>query len=111
MIIYALPLPTTVIAAGAYMAAQALVDGVQLGEIIGGGIVVSVGLIALRMILQAAKHERVGYLQRITDLEDSLADERTLCREMRIERDAERDLRISLEEAGIADRRRHREAR
>ena len=101
MIVYALPFPTTIIAMGAWLTAQS-VFGTELhpGELIGGGIVTVVGFVALRMILTAAKHERIGYLQRIEDLEKAV-------RESRADYHTERTLRLSLEEAGITDRRRY----
>jgi hypothetical protein len=117
-IIYALPFPTSLITAGGLLTVQALfTDGNTAGELIAGSLLVSVGFIALRMILKAAEHERhsftileTRYLRRIEDLEADLKNERQVSRELRFERDTERTLRLSLEEAGIADRR-HRPGR
>ena len=98
MIIYALPFPTSIIAAGAWLTAQAVLGNFAPGELVGGSIVLVVGFVALRMILTAAKHERTGYLTRIADLEKAV-------RERTTDYETERALRLSLEEAGIADRR------
>ena len=100
MIIYALPFPSILIAFGGWITAQSTFGQLHPGELIGGVIVTAVGFVALRMILKAARYERIGYLTRIADLEKAV-------RESRADYEAERMLRLSLEEAGIADRRRH----
>ena len=99
MIVYALPFPTILIFFGTWISAQSTFGDLHPGELIGGGIITGVGFVALRMILKAARYERIGYLTRIADLEKAV-------RESRKDYEAERTLRISLEEAGIANRRR-----
>lgn len=100
---------------GGWVIAQA--DAVEAPlEYVGGGILAVTGLVALRMVLTAARHERASatanegrLLQRILDLEEDLENER---REHHLDEkrlDTERRLRLTLEAElaahGIHDRR------
>lgn len=103
-----------IIAAGSWLIAQAAGD--LPGELVGGGILTGVGLIALRLVLNAARYERESaqanearLLRRIDDLEADLAAERKRAARLLVGYDQERSLRLSLEAAGAHDRRRHPE--
>lgn len=121
-------LASTVAGIGAWTIAQANAN--DLPELIGGGVVLTAGLIALRMVLRGAAAERESAeatekrlkadlnraearaqseeqrrAQRIADLEAELDKERDRAARLLIAFDRERTLRLSLEEAGIVERR------
>lgn len=84
----------------------------DIDRIIGGSVILGAGLLALRMILKAARHERESaatiqkaLVDRITDIETDLRDARLREAELQKKYDAERALAISLERAGALDRR------
>lgn len=93
-----------VIGVGAVLVAQAAAID-NAGQIVGGSIILGVGVVALRMVLTAARHERESaaiiaqaHMDQIAELERALVHARA-------DLEAERSLRISLEHAGIAQRR------
>lgn len=102
---------------GAWVLAQADPIGQGL-NVVGGGILVASAIVALRMILRAAAHEREAHTQtetrlaRLTEeLEAQLETERRRSARLLVAYDRERTLRISIEAAGLADRRNHRDGR
>lgn len=110
---------TGVAAGGAWVVAQAGALG-DWPELIGGGIVLTAGLLSLRMVLRSATHEResakaieerlkaeVARLEgRAEELELELDAERQRAARLLLAFDRERNLRVSLERAGIPERRR-----
>lgn len=73
-------------------------------EVVGGSILIAVGVVALRMVLNAARHERESahvletrLLGRIVQLEEDLSDERNRSARLIVAYDRERQLRIALE--------------
>jgi hypothetical protein len=99
------------IGAGVVVVAQASAVS-DIDRIIGGSVILGSGLLALRMILKAARHERESaatiqkaLVDRVTDLETDLVDARIREAELQEKYDSERALRISLERAGVANRR------
>lgn len=102
-----------ILGAGSWLIAQAGASDLT-GELVGGGILTGVGLIALRLVLNAARYERESaktneerLTRRISDLEADLGAERKRAARLLIGYDQERALRLSLEAAGAHDRRRH----
>lgn len=99
------------IGAGVVTVAQASAT-TDVDRIVGGTVIIGAGLLALRMILNAARHERESaatiqkaLVDRITDLETDLVASRLREAELQKKYDAERALAISLERAGALDRR------
>ena len=103
------------IGVGGWVIAQA--DAIEAPiEYVGGGILAVTGLVALRMVLTAARHERASatanetrLLNRITDLEADLEHEREEHRQTDRRLEIERRLRIDYEAElaarGYTDRR------
>lgn len=98
---------------GAWVLAQesAISDGLNL---VGGSILVASAIVALRMILRAAAHERdaatateTRLAKLVGDLEHQLDEERQRSARLLVAYDRERHLRIGLEAAGLTDRRRN----
>lgn len=84
----------------------------DIDRIVGGTVIIGAGLLALRMILNAARHERESaatiqkaLVDRNADLEADLVAARLREAELQKKYDTERAHAISLERAGIADRR------
>ena len=103
------------IGVGGWVIAQADAINAPL-EYVGGGILAITGLVALRMVLAAAKHERESstanetrLLNRIADLEEDLENERQAHRQDENRLEIERRLRIDYEaelaSRGYTDRR------
>lgn len=111
-------LATVVAAAGAWTIAQAGNLG-EWPELVGGGVVLTAGLLSLRMVLRASKHERESAAEiekrlrvelertegRALELEAELRFERQRAAKLLIAFDRERNLRVALERAGLTDRR------
>lgn len=109
---------TAVAGAGAWVFAQAGALG-DWPELIGGSVVLAAGLLSLRMVLRASRHEREsaaelerrlkGELERaegrLEEVELELANERQRAARLLIAFDRERNLRVSLERAGLTERR------
>lgn len=99
------------IGAGVLVVAQA--SSVEnIDRIIGGSVILGVGVVTFRMVINAARHERESaatiqkaLVDRIVQLENDLVDSRIRENELQKKYDAERAHAISLERAGIADRR------
>lgn len=109
---------TGIAGAGAWVFAQAGGLG-DIPELIGGSVVLAAGLLSLRMVLRASKHERESAQEvearltrdleraegRAEELELELNKERHRAARLLIAFDRERNLRLSLEAAGLTERR------
>ena len=93
---------------GAFILAQATFDNLERGVV--GATILAAGTLIIRWVLKTSERVEEIWSNAVESAEHRAEEAEKRCEEMVVKYDHERQLRISLEECGLVDRRHHLDA-